>query len=171
MAEEMFEDYDSSLPAFAFLGGERGAGLLESALALPRQTFDGKPLYRSVFDKAAVLMRSIIKNHPFIDGNKRMGVSTAALFLLMNGRLLFLPPSQLVEYALQIAAPDSPLDWPEISRWLRVRCPYVQDVSRLGRPGEWEVTSAIPEMLKKLEDPTLASRLRETYEGFDRHDK
>ena len=167
LAEEMFDDYDNSLPAFTFLGGDRGIGLLDSALSLPRQTFDGKPLYRTVFDKAAVMMRSIIKNHPFVDGNKRMGVSTAALFLFMNGRLLFVPPSQLVDYALQIAVKDSPLDWPEISAWLKTRCPYVMDISREGRPGTRTLARVDPQLYRTLEDPELAEHLRRTYSGFD----
>lgn len=160
----MFDDYDSALPAFAFLGGERGIGLLESALALPKQTFDGKPLYRTIFDKAAVVMRSMIKNHPFVDGNKRIAVATTALFLYMNGRLLFVPPRQLVDYALQVAVKDSALDWPEISAWLKVRCPYIRDVIHYGRPG---FSGGLP-MYRHLDYPELSKLLRETYEELER---
>jgi len=68
LADEMFGGYDSSLPAFALFGGEReGGALLDSALALPRQTFSARPLYRTIYDKAGVLLRSLIKNHSLVD--------------------------------------------------------------------------------------------------------
>ena len=86
LAEELFSDFDSSLPAFSLFGGEReGGALLDSALALPRQTFGGRPLYRSIYDKSGVLLRSLIKNHSLVDGNKRMAMATTALFLLFSG--------------------------------------------------------------------------------------
>ena len=163
----MFKSYETPLPAFSYLGGDRGIGLLESALALPRQTFAGKALYRTVFDKAAVLMRSIIKNHPFVDGNKRIGVSTAALFLVMNGRILFVPPLQLVDYALQIASEDSTLDWPEISAWLKTRCPYVWDLIRQGRPSEEDLSLIGSQLLSKLNDTQIAELLAKVYENND----
>ena len=69
LAAELFADYESSLPPFAPFEGERGGGaLLDSALALPRQTFDSRPLYRTVYDKAGVLLRSLVKNHALVDG-------------------------------------------------------------------------------------------------------
>lgn len=72
-ASEIFGRYEPTLPAFALFGGEReGGGLLDSALALPRQTFGGRALYPRIYDKAGALLRSLIKNHPLVDGNKRM---------------------------------------------------------------------------------------------------
>lgn len=59
-------------------------GLL-SAINEPRQTFDGKDLYLDVFTKAGALMRSLILNHPFYDGNKRVAVQAALVFLELNG--------------------------------------------------------------------------------------
>jgi death-on-curing protein len=53
--------------------GIRDLGLLESAIAQPRMTFGGEELYPSLFEKAVALGFSIIMNHPFIDGNKRIG--------------------------------------------------------------------------------------------------
>ncbi len=57
--------------------GIRDVGLLQSAVARPRATFEGEDLYPDVCSKAAALMHSLINNHPFVDGNKRTG--TAAL--------------------------------------------------------------------------------------------
>jgi len=65
--------------------GIRDLGLLESALAQPRQTFSGIELYPSIVEKAAALGFSLIKNHPFIDGNKRIGHAAMEVFLVLNG--------------------------------------------------------------------------------------
>jgi death on curing protein len=69
-------------------GGSHGIwnqGGLESALALPRQVFGEIELYPSIIDKAAILCFSIIKNHPFVDGNKRVGHAAMEIFLVLNG--------------------------------------------------------------------------------------
>lgn len=63
----------------------RARKTLESAVALPKATFDTKDLYASLTDKAAVLCFSIVQGHPFIDGNKRTGHAAMATFLLLNG--------------------------------------------------------------------------------------
>jgi death-on-curing protein len=65
--------------------GIRDMGLLESAIAQPRMTFDGEDLYPNLLEKAAVLGFSIIMNHPFIDGNKRTGHAATEVFLVLNG--------------------------------------------------------------------------------------
>ena len=58
---------------------------LESAVAQPKMTFDEKDLYPSLSDKAAALGYSLIKNHPFIDGNKRICHAAMEVFLVLNG--------------------------------------------------------------------------------------
>ncbi|MBW4541890.1 MAG: type II toxin-antitoxin system death-on-curing family toxin [Myxacorys chilensis ATA2-1-KO14] len=65
--------------------GIREVGLLESAIAQPRMTFDGEDLYPSLLEKAAALGCSIIMNHPFVDGNKRTGHAATETFLVLNG--------------------------------------------------------------------------------------
>jgi death-on-curing protein len=65
--------------------GIRDMGLLESAIAQPRMTFDGEDLYPSLLEKAAALGFSIILNHPFIDGNKRTGHAATETFVVLNG--------------------------------------------------------------------------------------
>lgn len=60
-------------------------GALESALAQPRATFGVDDLYRTVADKAVALCFSIVKNHPFIDGNKRTDHAAMEVFLVLNG--------------------------------------------------------------------------------------
>ncbi len=65
--------------------GLRDIGLLEASLAQPRQTFGGTDLYPGVVAKAAALGFSLIQNHPFIDGNKRVGHAAMEVSLLLNG--------------------------------------------------------------------------------------
>jgi death-on-curing protein len=65
--------------------GLRDLGLLESALAQPRQTFGGDDLYPSLAEKAAAAGVSLINNHPFVDGNKRIGHAVVEAMLMLNG--------------------------------------------------------------------------------------
>jgi len=65
--------------------GVRDLGLLESALAQPRQSIGRQDLYPGVLKKAAALGYFIIANHPFVDGNKRVGHAAMEVFLLLNG--------------------------------------------------------------------------------------
>ena len=65
--------------------GLRDLGMLESALGQPRQTFGGEDLYPSITSKAAALGFSLIMNHPFIDGNKRVGHAATEAVLMLNG--------------------------------------------------------------------------------------
>ena len=63
----------------------RDIGALESALAQPRQSFGGEDLYPTVVSKAAALGFSLVMNHPFVDGNKRIGHAAMEAFLMLNG--------------------------------------------------------------------------------------
>lgn len=97
--------------------GVRDLGALEAAAARPRMTFDGEELYPDVFSKAAALMESIIRNHPFVDGNKRTGIAAAALFLLRNGWLLTASNEEVEEFTLRVARSEATFD--DIVHWLR----------------------------------------------------
>lgn len=83
--------------------GVRDLGLLESAIARPKATFDGRDLYPDLYAKAAALMVSLVNNHPFIDGNKRVGVTAAALFLVRNGVQLRASSEELEQVTLDVA--------------------------------------------------------------------
>ena len=65
--------------------GIRDVGRLESAIAQPRMTFAGQDLYPTIAEKASALGFSLIKNHPFIDGNKRLGHAAVETFLVLTG--------------------------------------------------------------------------------------
>jgi death-on-curing protein len=68
--------------------GVRDLGALESAIAQPRMTYAGEDLYATLVEKAAALGFSLIGNHPFVDGNKRVGHAALETFLLLNGHEL-----------------------------------------------------------------------------------
>ncbi len=83
--------------------GLRDRGLLESAVAMPQSTFDGKSLHFSVAEKAAAYHYHLCANHPFVDGNKRVAVAAAEVFLLMNGYELTAEDDELEEVTLGVA--------------------------------------------------------------------
>lgn len=84
-------------------GGVRDFGLLESAIAQPRATFDGQRLHADVFEMAAAYMFHIVQNHPFIDANKRAGVVAALVFLFDNGVEVNAAPGELYNITMAVA--------------------------------------------------------------------
>jgi death-on-curing protein len=97
--------------------GIRDLGLLQSAVARPLATFGGQELYPDLFAKAAALMESLIRNHPFIDGNKRVGITAAALLLIRNGRRLTATNREIEHFTLEVA--QSQRNQAEIAAWLQ----------------------------------------------------
>jgi death-on-curing protein len=97
--------------------GLRDLGLLQSALARPQATFGGKELYKDIFSKTAALLTSLINNHPFVDGNKRVGITSAALFLELNGVQLKATNNELVVFTLSVAT--SKLELTQVASWFR----------------------------------------------------
>ncbi len=97
--------------------GVRDVQALQSAIHRPRATFGGEDLYPDIFAKTAALMESLIKNHPFLDGNKRVGLTAGAVMLKMNGFRLDTPESAVESFILEIACGE--LDVTAITRWLR----------------------------------------------------
>jgi death-on-curing protein len=84
----------------------RDEGLLESALNAPFQSFGDTELYPSLLEKAARLGYGLIKNHPFVDGNKRIGTHTMLVFLAINHAELAYTDEELISLILGIAAGD-----------------------------------------------------------------
>jgi len=102
----------------ATTGGEHGVrdlGLLESAVARPQAAFDGEDLYPDLWRKTAALMQSLVQNHPFVDGNKRTGITAAAMFLRRNGRILQTSSAELERFTLWVTEERPLLD--EITSW------------------------------------------------------
>lgn len=84
--------------------GVRDLGLVKSALAQPQMTFGGEDLYPTLVEKAAALGFSLINNHPFVDGNKRIGHAAIEAFLLLNGHEIDDPVDDQEQIILQVAA-------------------------------------------------------------------
>ncbi len=96
--------------------GVRDDGLLESALESPFQTFDGTEIYPALLQKAARLGFSLVANHPFIDGNKRIGIHTMLVFLALNGVEISSTQEELVEVGLALA--NGSMNADELFAWL-----------------------------------------------------
>lgn len=100
---------------FGGLDGIRNQGLLESALSRPQQAHaSSQP---DVFDLAALYAEGIVKNHPFLDGNKRTGFMAAYTFLAANGHFLTAPEEEAVLHTLALAA--SAEEAGDYAAWLR----------------------------------------------------
>ena len=82
---EVVDLHRAVLEATGGAAGIRDLGALESALAQPRASFGGVDLHASLADKAAALCFSLVNNHAFIDGNKRIGHAATDTFLILNG--------------------------------------------------------------------------------------
>jgi death on curing protein len=104
--------------------GLRDLALLESAVARPQATFDDQELVPGLFGKAAALLDSLVNNHPFVDGNKRTGITSAAIFLRINGVRISCSQAELEAFTLQVATRHPPLD--ELSVWLKEHSQPVQ---------------------------------------------
>ena len=91
-------------------------GMLESAVGRPFATFGGEDLYPDVFMKAGAFIQSIVKNHPFIDGNKRTAFSGTIGFLLASGAIVSANTNQVVKFMLKVANENLSVD--EIAKWL-----------------------------------------------------
>ena len=101
---------------FGGIDGIRDEGLLESALAAPFQTFGGEPVYPSLQAKAAQLGFGLIRNHPFVDGNKRIGAHTMLVFLAVNGIELRYEQQELIDIVLSVAAGQ--IDRQQLLQWI-----------------------------------------------------
>lgn len=95
----------------------RDEGLLDSAINAPFQSFGGSELYPTLLEKAARLGFGLIKNHPFVDGNKRIGTHTMLVFLELNHQELKYTDEELIELILGIAA--SKYDEKHLLLWLQ----------------------------------------------------
>jgi death-on-curing protein len=101
---EVLEIHQRLLDQTGGMPGLRDLGLLEAALALPRQAFAGVDLYPGVSAKAAALGFSLIQNHPFVDGNKRIGHAAMEMILMLNGLELTASVSKAEEAVLAVAS-------------------------------------------------------------------
>lgn len=97
--------------------GVRDLPMLLSALGRPQASFNDQDLYPDLWSKAAALMDSLIRNHPFVDGNKRTAVTAASLFLRINGYHFQVKIEEMVQFTLECAQAQHSID--EITSWFK----------------------------------------------------
>lgn len=118
LAEDAFpqQEYGEPMPRFQLRGAD-GLALFEAAINAPRQRFP-----RTKHEKAAVLFRSLIKNHPLVDGNKRMAVIALSSFLLANRVDFKVSKVKIVEAALAVASYPGNFPLETLTKWIRAGC-------------------------------------------------
>ena len=101
--DEVIELHASQLELFGGGAGLRDQGLLESAVAQPQASFGGQLAHDGLFAMAAAYLFHLVSNHPFVDGNKRIGLIAALVFLDLNGVSIAHPTEALYELTMGVA--------------------------------------------------------------------
>ena len=114
--EQIIEMHDRLIEKTGGTHGLRSRALLESAMAAPFQTFDGMDLFPSVYQKAARLAFGLVKNHAFLDGNKRIAASARLVFLYLNDVVIECRQEELSD--LFIRAADQKKSYEDILTWI-----------------------------------------------------
>ncbi|MCL2423424.1 MAG: type II toxin-antitoxin system death-on-curing family toxin [Micrococcales bacterium] len=119
------------------VGPVRDLGLVDSAAGRPSSAFAGQEIYPTIEAKAAVLLESLVRNHPLVDGNKRLAWTATAVFCLLNGRPLRAPHDDAYDLIIDVITGDS--DWPataaRLKTWLHDRI-----LSPSARATSWPTT-------------------------------
>jgi death on curing protein len=118
--EQVLFIHDRLIEVFGGSHGVRDLNALESAVGRPASGFGDSQVYPDLFSKAAALLISLIGNHPFVDGNKRTGITAAGLFLEMNQLLLNVPERELDNFAVYVATQKPAVE--DVAAWFRANC-------------------------------------------------
>ena len=102
-ADEVLAIHADQIERYGGALGIRDRGLLESALAMPEATYSGEELHASLCEKAAAYLFHVVKNHPFVDGNKRVGLAVSLAFLALNEVRITATDEELVDVVLGVA--------------------------------------------------------------------
>ena len=97
----------------------RDSRALDAAIARPAMTFGGEDLYADVAAKAAALMHALVANHPFVDGNKRVGAHAALVFIELNDWTANITPKELEDVTMEVARGN--IDIEPLTIWFRQR--------------------------------------------------
>ncbi|MCS6954615.1 MAG: type II toxin-antitoxin system death-on-curing family toxin [Bryobacteraceae bacterium] len=101
--DDVLQSHAEQIANYGGMSGVRDIGLLESALAQPESQFGGQYLHTDLFAMAAAYLYHIVLNHPFLDGNKRVGLEAALVFLEINGQTVIATDDELVDLTLRTA--------------------------------------------------------------------
>jgi len=96
--------HEGSIARFGGDAGIKDLGLLKSALSMPEATFDGAELHQTLAEKAGAYFFHVVKNHAFVDGNKRTGLACALVFLELNGHRFVATDEELIALTLEVAS-------------------------------------------------------------------
>lgn len=118
--DDILESHQNQIETYGGGQGIRDIGLLESAIAQPEACFGGQFLHADVFEMAAAYLYHLVMNHPFIDGNKRVGLEAALIFLEVNDQRLNASDEELVDIVLKTTMGQ--VGKPEIAEFFRTHC-------------------------------------------------
>ncbi len=114
--EEVFAIHANQIKHYGGEPGLRDEGLLRSALAQPEASFGGEWLHSTIPEMAAAYLFHLVKNHPFVDGNKRTSLVCALHFLFLNGNTVEADPDELAEIVLEVV--EGKLDKHALAEWI-----------------------------------------------------
>ena len=115
--EEVLVIHDKMLEIGGGKGGVHDFSLLHSATERPKAKFGGKFLYTSIWQMAAAMLHSLIKNHPFEDGNKRTAYFSTMRFLHKNGYKLLAKDKAILDFTVKIDTENTSLE--DIASWIQ----------------------------------------------------
>lgn len=118
--DDILESHQNQINIYGGSHGIRDIGLLESAIAQPEACFGGQYLHADVFEMAATYLYHLVMNHPFVDGNKRVGLEASLIFLDINDVSLTASDEELVELVLKTIAGQ--VGKPQIAEFFRSHC-------------------------------------------------
>lgn len=115
--DEVLVIHDRMLEIGGGRAGIHDFTLLHSAIERPKAQFGGAYLYSSIWQMAAALLQSMVKNHPFDDGNKRTAYFTTMRFLKINGYLLEAKDKEAIKFMVEVDVENLTLE--QIAKWLK----------------------------------------------------
>ncbi len=114
--DEVLSIHEKVIAEFGGGIGIRDSNLLKSAIERPSATFDSVDLYPKIEDKISAILESVVKNHPFIDGNKRTGYVLMRYLLLISGKDIKANENEKYKFIIGIA--EGKLSFEEIQEWI-----------------------------------------------------
>lgn len=117
---EVLEIHQDQVRRYGGCPGIRDIELLKSAIGMPMTSYGGDFLHTDAYEMAAAYLFHLVKNHPFLDGNKRVGAVAALVFLLLNGYEFDAPEEDFAELVLAVARGE--LDKAQVAMFIRRWC-------------------------------------------------